>query len=152
MERVEKKLHRLKSNQILRDLCSETNFSVSHFVQPAFVNESIINNEEILGLKDNFVMSIEGSIKQIDSDIAKGVRNFLLFISPQKKSSKSFNLGFHQKVISSIKEEFKDDIKSFFKLIYEVVFGQENGPRLGSFIKIYTKDKTVELFNSKLNV
>ena len=55
-------------------------------------------------------MSIEGSIKQIDSDIAKGVRNFLLFISPQKKSSKSFNLGFHQKVISSIKEEFKDDI------------------------------------------
>ena len=55
-------------------------------------------------------MSIEGSIKQIDSDIAKGVRNFLLFISPKKKSSKSFNLGFHQKVISSIKEEFKDDI------------------------------------------
>ena len=47
---------------------------------------------------------------------------------------------------------FKDDIKSFFKLIYEVVFGQENGPRLGSFIKIYTKDKTIELFNSKLNV
>mgnify|MGYP003309311982 CR=1 FL=1 len=45
MERVEKKLHRLKSNQILRDLCSETNFSVSHFVQPVFVNESIINNE-----------------------------------------------------------------------------------------------------------
>ena len=81
MERVEKKLHRLKSNQILRDLCSETNFSVSHFVQPVFVNESIINNEEILGLKDNFVMSIEGSIKQIDSDIAKGVRNFLLFLS-----------------------------------------------------------------------
>ena len=110
MKRVEKKLHRLKSNQILRDLCSETNFSLSHFVQPVFVNESIINNEEILGLKDNFVMSIEGSIKQIDSDIAKGVRNFLLFISPKKKSSKSFNLGFHQKVISSIKEEFKDDI------------------------------------------
>ena len=110
MKRVEKKLHRLKSNQILRDLCSETNFSLSHFVQPVFVNESIINNEEILGLKDNFVMSIEGSIKQIDSDIAKGVRNFLLFISPQKKSSKSFNLCFHKKVISSIKEEFKDDI------------------------------------------
>ena len=48
--------------------------------------------------------------------------------------------------------QFKDDIKSFFKLIYEVVFGQENGPRLGSFIKIYTKKKSVELFKSKLNV
>ena len=27
-----------------------------------------------------------------------------------------------------------------------------NGPRLGSFIKIYTKVKTIELINSKLNV
>ena len=81
-----KKLHRLKSNQILRDLCSETNFSVSHFVQPVFVNESIINNEEILGPKDNFVMSIEGSIKQIDSDIAKGVRNFLYLFRLRKKA------------------------------------------------------------------
>ena len=46
----------------------------------------------------------------------------------------------------------KENIKDFFKLIYEVVFGQENGPRLGSFIKIFTKDKTIELINSKLNV
>ena len=47
---------------------------------------------------------------------------------------------------------YKENIKEFFKLIYQVVFGQENGPRLGSFTKIYTKDKTLELFNSKLNV
>jgi lysyl-tRNA synthetase class 1 len=47
---------------------------------------------------------------------------------------------------------YKDDIKRFFKLIYEVVFGQENGPRLGSFTKIYTKNKTIELINSKLDV
>ena len=47
---------------------------------------------------------------------------------------------------------YKENIKDFFKLIYEVVFGQENGPRLGSFIKIFTKDKTIELINSKLNV
>ncbi len=47
---------------------------------------------------------------------------------------------------------YRENIKEFFKLIYQVVFGQENGPRLGSFTKIYTKDKTLELFNSKLNV
>ncbi len=47
---------------------------------------------------------------------------------------------------------YKDNIREFFKLIYEVVFGQENGPRLGSFTKIYTKEKTIQLINSKLNV
>ena len=45
---------------------------------------------------------------------------------------------------------YKENIKDFFKLIYEVVFGQDNGPRLGSFIKIYTKDKTLNLIKSKL--
>ena len=48
--------------------------------------------------------------------------------------------------------QYKDEIKNYFKLIYEVVFGQENGPRLGSFIKIFTKEKTIDLINSKLNV
>ena len=50
------------------------------------------------------------------------------------------------------KSLYKENIRDFFKLIYEVVFGQDNGPRLGSFIKIYTKVKTIELINSKLNV
>ena len=59
-----------------------------------------------------------------------------------------------QTVIFSVGKNsvYKENIREFFKLIYLVVFGQENGPRLGSFTKIYTKDKTLELFNSKLNV
>ena len=51
MEKAEKKLHRLKSNQLLRDLCSETSFSLAHFVQPIFDNEGVNDNEEIIGLK-----------------------------------------------------------------------------------------------------
>ena len=75
-------------------------------------------------------------------------------VSEINKIDDSAEADVYQSAIFSVgkNSEFKDDIKSFFKLIYEVVFGQENGPRLGSFIKIYTKDKTVELFNSKLNV
>jgi len=110
MKKVEKKLHRLKSNQLLRDLCSETSFSLSHFVQPIFINQSVSKKQEIIGLKDNFVLSIDDSIKQIDDDINNGVKNFLLFISPDQKGSNSFNLDFHQKAISSIKERFKNDI------------------------------------------
>ena len=110
MKKNEKKLHRLKASQLLRDLCSETNFSLSHFVQPIFINENMLDRDEITGLKNNFVMSIDKSLQQIDEDINKGVRNFLLFITPSKKNSTSFNLDFHQKAISSIKNRFKDDI------------------------------------------
>ena len=110
MKKVEKKLHRLKSNQLLRDLCSETNFSLSHFVQPIFVSEGVNDNQEITGLKNNFVMSLDNSFQQIHNDLSNGVKNFLLFVSPNKKSVNSFNLDFHQKTISSIKDRFQSDI------------------------------------------
>ena len=110
MNNVDKKLHRLKGNKFLRDLCSETDFTRSNFVQPIFVNETITNKEEILGLKDNFVMNLDDSLKQINVDIANGVNNFLLFISPKNKAQNSFNLSFHEQVISSVKDEFKNDI------------------------------------------
>ena len=110
MKKVEKKLHRLKSNQLLRDLCSETNFSLSHFVQPIFVSEGVNDNQEITGLKNNFVMSLDNSFQQIHNDLGNGVKNFLLFVSPNKKSVNSFNLDFHQKTISSIKDRFQSDI------------------------------------------
>ena len=55
--------------------------------------------------------------------------------------------------LGKLKEQgYSTNLRDCFKLIYEVVFGQENGPRLGSFTKIYTKEKTIELINSKLNV
>ena len=110
MSQVDKKLHRLKSNKFLRDLCSETDFTKANFVQPLFVNESIVNKEEIIGLKDNFVMNLADTLRQIDEDISNGLNNFLLFISSKNKSLDSFNLTFHEKVISSIKEEFKGNI------------------------------------------
>ena len=110
MSKVSKKLHRLKSNKIFRDLCSETDFTKANFVQPLFVNEASGNKEEIIGLKDNFVMSLEDTLRQINDDISNGVSNFLLFISSKNKSLDSFNLSFHEKVISSIKDEFKDNI------------------------------------------
>ena len=36
-----------------------------------------------------------------------------------------------------------DNLKDFFRLVYQVLFGQEQGPRLGSFIKLYGIKKTI---------
>ena len=130
----------------------------------------------ILGLIKNYQTSFSTiELDYINRMISCGINFFTDFIQPKlkfkipnseelsilknvvleiNKIDESAEADDFQSVIFSVgkNSQFKDDIKSFFKLIYEVVFGQENGPRLGSFIKIYTKEKSVELFKSKLNV
>ena len=39
----------------------------------------------------------------------------------------------------------------FFKLLYQVLLGQEQGPRMGSFIKLYGIDKTILLIDKVIN-
>ena len=48
------------------------------------------------------------------------------------------------------KYNFKN-LRDFFKLIYQVLLGQEQGPRLGSFIKLYGIEKTILLINNALH-
>jgi len=43
-----------------------------------------------------------------------------------------------------------DNLRDWFKTLYEVLLGQQQGPRMGSFIKLYGVDKTVELVEGKL--
>ena len=38
-----------------------------------------------------------------------------------------------------------------FMALYEVLLGQSQGPRFGSFIAVYGLDRTVELINQALN-
>ncbi|CCQ72095.1 lysine--tRNA ligase [Magnetospira sp. QH-2] len=39
------------------------------------------------------------------------------------------------------------DLKSWFKALYQILLGQDQGPRMGSFIALYGKDETVALIN-----
>ncbi|MBD1147513.1 lysine--tRNA ligase [Pelagibacterales bacterium SAG-MED31] len=43
-----------------------------------------------------------------------------------------------------------DNLKEFFKLVYQVLLGQEQGPRLGSFIKLYGVEDTIKIIDQKL--
>ena len=42
------------------------------------------------------------------------------------------------------------NLRDFFKLIYQVLLGQDQGPRLGSFIKLFGVDKTCDLIHKTL--
>ena len=44
---------------------------------------------------------------------------------------------------------YKDNLRDWFKLIYEVVFGDENGPRMGFFISFFGVNETNLLFKDK---
>tara|TARA_B100001250_G_scaffold3514_1_gene2966 strand:- start:1947 stop:2585 length:639 start_codon:yes stop_codon:yes gene_type:complete len=43
-----------------------------------------------------------------------------------------------------------ENLKEFFKLVYQVLLGQEQGPRLGSFIKLYGVEETIKIIEKKL--
>lgn len=43
-----------------------------------------------------------------------------------------------------------ENLREYFKLLYQILLGQEQGPRLGSFIKLFGINKTKELIQSKI--
>ena len=45
---------------------------------------------------------------------------------------------------------YEKNLREWFKLIYEVVFGEENGPRIGFFISFFGLNETIELINDKI--
>ena len=45
---------------------------------------------------------------------------------------------------------YKKNLRDWFKLIYEVIFGEENGPRMGFFISFFGIKETIELINDKI--
>ena len=45
---------------------------------------------------------------------------------------------------------YKENLRDWFKLIYEVVFGETDGPRMGYFVSFFGVKETVELINQKI--
>ncbi len=45
---------------------------------------------------------------------------------------------------------YEKNLRDWFKLIYEVIFGEENGPRMGFFISFFGLNETIELINKKI--
>ena len=46
---------------------------------------------------------------------------------------------------------YKENLRDWFKLIYEVVFGDENGPRMGFFISFFGVSETKQLIKDKIH-
>ena len=56
-----------------------------------------------------------------------------------------------QTVVYSIGKEngYEKNLRDWFKLIYEVLFGEKDGPRMGFFISFFGLKETIKLINDK---
>tara|TARA_Y100000741_G_C18253759_1_gene558183 strand:+ start:946 stop:2532 length:1587 start_codon:yes stop_codon:yes gene_type:complete len=109
---------------------------------------------------------------EIDSLIQYAINYYIDFVLPKKKylkidSSNKVVFLELRKMLQEVKndsssEEIQSEIykigkknnfenlRDFFKLIYQVLLGQEQGPRLGSFIKLYGIRKSINLIDEVL--
>ena len=143
------------------------------------LNLASVCNAENTELLWNFIENYNSDIKRdeqptLNKLLEFGVEFYKEFILPNKKYRKPSvqeEKGFKELVNFLIKQ--KDDIdaetiqtkiydigmsleykslKEWFGAFYEVILGQKQGPRLGSFIKFYGIKKTVLLLNEKLDI
>ena len=64
-------------------------------------------------------------------------------MTPEEIQTKIYSVG---------KENgYSENLREWFKLIYEVVFGDKNGPRMGFFISFFGVSETKKLIKSKIN-
>ena len=79
-------------------------------IQPFFVDQRLKSKKIIKGMGNNYSWSQSTIIEGIESDLKKGIKNFLLFIVPKEKQKLPENFSYHYEVIRNLKKEFHKDI------------------------------------------
>ena len=112
MKFPEYRLRRLRKNENLRKLFSETKLSISDFVMPYFVIEGKNVKQEINSMPGIFRYSIDQLLKEVEEIYKLGILSVLLFGVPDRKDeigSYAYSKdGIVQKAIKAIKKEIPD--------------------------------------------
>ncbi len=87
--------------------------------------------------------------KKPNSKEKKALENLILKL---KKIDQSLKPEEIQTYVYTVGKEngYEKNLREWFKLIYEVVFGEENGPRMGFFISFFGLKETIELISDKI--
>ncbi|GBL03814.1 porphobilinogen synthase [Glaciecola sp. KUL10] len=105
---------RLRRNQTLRDLVSESSLKTADLIYPMFVLEGTNQEEQVESMPGVTRMSIDLLLEEIESLNQVGVRSIALFpVTPQDKktlcASEAFNPeGLAQRATKAIKARFSD--------------------------------------------
>ena len=94
----------------MRELAARVNLSHKDFIQPLFVDQHIDGPQPIDSLKGMSSDTIDSVLRQIASDMDKGISKFLLFPVPFTNKKKDPDFSFALEVVETIKWEFGDNI------------------------------------------
>ena len=138
--------------------------SICNSIEKKVIWEFVKEYDETLDIKTN---------PEFDELIQYSINYYIDFVLPNKKYLKINNIN--KEVFLELKELLEniskdansetiqteiyeigkrnnfENLRDFFKLIYQVLLGQEEGPRLGSFIKLYGIKKTIVLIDKVLS-
>ena len=79
----------------------------------------------------------------------KALKNLVLKL--EKVNQKSNPEDIQTVVYSAGKENgYEENLRDWFKLIYQVLFGEEDGPRMGFFVSFFGLKETINLINDKI--
>ena len=119
------------------------------FVNQYDKNINPINNPEFDKLIDHsinyyndFVLPNKKYLKV--SSETKVIFEDIIYLLENKVTEKNDSEEIQTQLYEIGKKHKFENLKDFFKLVYQVLLGQEKGPRLGSFIKLYGIKETVE--------
>ena len=87
-------------------------------------------------------VKINETNKEIFEDILSLLKNIDTKLTSEEIQTHIYEIG---------KRHNFSNLRDYFKLVYQVLLGQEQGPRLGSFIKLYGIKKTCDLLEEVLN-
>jgi porphobilinogen synthase len=104
-----KRLQRLRATVALRDMVSEIGFGQAQLIQPLFLAEGITAEEPLSGLPGNSRHSLPSLLTQFEKDLAAGVRQFILFPVPARKSNRSFQAEFVGTAINQMRQRAGND-------------------------------------------
>ncbi len=101
---------RIRANRHIRELAADVCLSYRDFIQPLFVDESISARTPVSSLSEIYSDTPDTLLRQIEADVAQGIRKFLLFPVPAQKRARNFDFGFVQSVLQSVRSHFGTDV------------------------------------------
>jgi porphobilinogen synthase len=103
-------LRRLRQNEHVRSLTREVHVRLEQLIQPLFVAEGLAAPEPVPGLTGVNQETTDSLLRQVEQDLAAGVRKFLLFGVPRARSARDIDWSFTSQQIAALKQRFGHDI------------------------------------------
>lgn len=102
------RLRRNRDNRHIQELTRTVRLHPEQFIQPLFAVEGLTERRAVPGLQEVWRETQDSLLRQIEADLAVGIRKFLLFGVPQEKRERDFSLAFTSARLTDIKQHFGD--------------------------------------------